>query len=141
MQALRITQNVAQDGYLHIAVPPEMSRRCEVIVLPLEEHLEKRTYNTAKMQEQSGFVQMCLALIVRMCGMTCKGKIFKIPFPFTDLSGFKARPALAVSEPDEYGDLEFLFITTKQVRSFGKTLELSSDVFVANLCHLIRCCI
>jgi len=41
MQALRITQNVAQDGYLHIAVPPEMSRRCEVIVLPLEEHLEK----------------------------------------------------------------------------------------------------
>ena len=72
---------------------------------------------------------MCLALIVRMCGMTCKGKIFKIPFPFTDLSGFKARPALAVSEPDEYGDLEFLFITTKQVRSFGKTLELSSDVF------------
>lgn len=61
--------------------------------------------------------------------MTCKGKIFKIPFPFTDLSGFKARPALAVSEPDEYGDVEFLFITTKQARSFGATLELSSDVF------------
>ena len=40
--------------------------------------------------------------------MIYKGKIFKIPFPFTDLSGFKARPALAVSEPDEFGDIEFL---------------------------------
>jgi hypothetical protein len=60
MQALRVTQDVAQDGYLHIAVPPEMSRRCEVIVLPLEESQETRTYNTAKMQEQSGFVQKVL---------------------------------------------------------------------------------
>lgn len=60
MQALRVTQNVTQDGYLHIAVPPEMSRRCEVIVLPLEELQETRTYNTAKMQEQSGFVQKML---------------------------------------------------------------------------------
>ena len=60
MQALRVTQNVTQDGYLHIAVPPEMSRRCEVIVLPLEELQETRTYNTAKMQEQSGVVQKML---------------------------------------------------------------------------------
>lgn len=60
MQALRVTQNVAQDGYLHIAVPPEMSRRCEVIVLPLDECQETRTYNITKMQEQSGFVQKVL---------------------------------------------------------------------------------
>lgn len=71
----------------------------------------------------------CLALQVRMSGMTYKGKIFKIPFPFTDLSGVKARPALAISEPDEYGDLEFLFITTKNARSFGEHIELTSDVF------------
>lgn len=60
MQALRVMQDVAQDGYLHIAVPPEMSRRCEVIVLPLDERQEISTYNTAKMQEQSGFVQKVL---------------------------------------------------------------------------------
>lgn len=60
MQALRLTQEVAKDGYLHIAVPPEMSRRCEVIILPLEEFQETRTYNIAKMQQQSGFVQEVL---------------------------------------------------------------------------------
>lgn len=61
--------------------------------------------------------------------MKFKGRIFKIPFPFTDLSGQKARPALAISEPDEYGDIEFLFITTRQARSFGRTLELTADAF------------
>jgi CDP-6-deoxy-D-xylo-4-hexulose-3-dehydrase len=61
--------------------------------------------------------------------MTFKGRIFKIPFPFTDLSGLKARPALAVNEPDEYGDIEFLFITTKQARVFGRALELTADAF------------
>jgi len=40
--------------------------------------------------------------------MRYKGTIFKIPFPFTDLSGQKARPALALSEPDNYGDIEFV---------------------------------
>jgi CDP-6-deoxy-D-xylo-4-hexulose-3-dehydrase len=62
--------------------------------------------------------------------MIYKGRIFKIPFPFTDLSGQKARPALAVSEPDKYGDIEFLFITTRQARDFGRTVELTGDVFV-----------
>ncbi len=60
MQALRVTQVVAPDGYLHIAVPPEMSGRCEVIVLPLEDAPEINTYNTLKMQEQSGFVREVL---------------------------------------------------------------------------------
>lgn len=60
MQALRVTQDVAQDGCLHIAVPPEMSRRCEVIVIPLYDSQETTLFDTAKMQEQSGFVKNVL---------------------------------------------------------------------------------
>lgn len=62
MQALRVMQNVSQDGYLHIAVPAEMGRRCEVIILPIYDHQEAgtATYNTTKMQEKSGFVQTIL---------------------------------------------------------------------------------
>ena len=41
------------------------------------------------------------------------GGVFKIPFPFTDLTTSKARPALALCEPDIHGDIEFVFITTK----------------------------
>ncbi len=55
-----------------------------------------------------------------------KGKIFRIPFP--DLKGQKVRPALAVSEPDEYGDIEFLFITTKETRGFDKTLDIPAGL-------------
>ncbi|WP_295456423.1 lipopolysaccharide biosynthesis protein RfbH [uncultured Thiodictyon sp.] len=40
------------------------------------------------------------------------GSIYKLPFPFTDLSGQKARPALALNPPDVNGDVRFLFITT-----------------------------
>jgi CDP-6-deoxy-D-xylo-4-hexulose-3-dehydrase len=61
--------------------------------------------------------------------MICKGRIFKIPFPFTDTSGQQARPALAISEPDEYGDIEFLFITTKKGGASGRTMELTADAF------------
>lgn len=52
------------------------------------------------------------------------GKVFKIPFPFIDLSGKKSRPALAVSEPDELNDIEFLFITTKTTRYFDRILPI-----------------
>ena len=52
------------------------------------------------------------------------GVIFKIPFPFTDLSSSKARPAMALSEPDEYGDIAFVFITTKQTRKTKFTLNI-----------------
>ncbi|MCB1769756.1 MAG: lipopolysaccharide biosynthesis protein RfbH [Candidatus Competibacteraceae bacterium] len=45
------------------------------------------------------------------------GGIYKLPFPFTDLSSKKARPALALSAPDVNGDIRFLFITTTPVRS------------------------
>lgn len=60
---------------------------------------------------------------VRIFGMTSK-KIFKLPFPFTDLSTSKARPALAITEPDTFGDIEFMFITTKNARSFGDVIDL-----------------
>ena len=56
------------------------------------------------------------------------GKIFKLPFPFTDLSTTKARPALAISEPDQYGDIRFVFITTKQTRSAADTLDLPTEL-------------
>lgn len=59
MQALRLTQNVSEDGYLHVAIPPEMGK-CEIIVFPYEERPNQRNYNTAKMQEHSGFVQRVL---------------------------------------------------------------------------------
>lgn len=52
------------------------------------------------------------------------GKIFKLPFPFTDLTSAKARPALAISEPDAYGDIEFVFITTRQNRYGRHALDL-----------------
>ena len=45
------------------------------------------------------------------------GNIYKIPFPFTDLSSSKSRPALAISEPDDFGDIQFIFITTKKTCS------------------------
>lgn len=63
MQALRVIQNVSEDGYLHVAVPKMMSRRCEVIVLPLDDLQETITapYDLARLQEQSGFVQQVLA--------------------------------------------------------------------------------
>lgn len=63
-----------------------------------------------------------------MYGMKYKGKIFKIPFPFTDRSGQKARPALAITEPDINGDTEFLFITS-QNKTTCKIIELTKDIF------------
>ncbi|MFW8602447.1 lipopolysaccharide biosynthesis protein RfbH [Desulfobacterota bacterium M19] len=52
------------------------------------------------------------------------GIIFKIPFPFTDLSQKKARPALAVSEPDQLGDIKFVFITTRQSKYRANVLAV-----------------
>lgn len=60
------------------------------------------------------------------------GKIFKLhfPFTFTDLSGKKARPALALSEPDEFGDIQFVFITTKKIARRGRLIvELKEHDF------------
>jgi len=55
-------------------------------------------------------------------------KIYKISFPFADLSKTKARPALAITEPDKFGDIEFIFITTKDARSIGSTILLPDDL-------------
>ncbi len=52
------------------------------------------------------------------------GRIFKIPFPLTDLSGSKARPAMALSEPDKYGDIAFAFITTRHTRKSEFALDI-----------------
>ncbi len=41
------------------------------------------------------------------------GGIFRVAFPFTDADKFKRRPALALSEPDRYGDIRWAFVTTK----------------------------
>ena len=41
------------------------------------------------------------------------GSIYRIPFPFTDSSPHKVRPALALNEPDWGGDVRFMFITSK----------------------------
>jgi len=41
------------------------------------------------------------------------GVVYKIHYPFTDLSGKKIRPALALTTADERGDAHFAFITTK----------------------------
>lgn len=49
--------------------------------------------------------------------MTCniqRGDICVLPFPFTDLTGQKKRPALALSFADEFGDIVFAFITTQR---------------------------
>ena len=64
-----------------------------------------------------------------MSGMTYKyfAKVFKIPFPFTDLSGKKGRPALAVSEPDEFNDIELLFITTKRTRDLDRIFSIHQE--------------
>ena len=61
--------------------------------------------------------------------MKYSGTIFKLPFPFTDLTGLKGRPALAISEPDAFGDIEFLFVTTKAPGSSGATIDLKDDAF------------
>ena len=60
MQVLRVMQDVSEDGYLHVAVPPGMGRRCEVIVLPLEERAAAVSSDSATSQVQSGFVQAML---------------------------------------------------------------------------------
>ncbi|GAB4183235.1 MAG: hypothetical protein Fur0032_24200 [Terrimicrobiaceae bacterium] len=42
-----------------------------------------------------------------------KGRIFRIRFPLTDGADVKKRPALALTEPDAFGDILWAFITTK----------------------------
>ncbi len=59
--------------------------------------------------------------------MNYKGKIFKIPFPFSDLTQNKVRPVLAISEPNEYGDIRFAFITTKAHNNINQVALKKAD--------------
>lgn len=54
----------------------------------------------------------------------CFGKIFQVRFPFTDLNSVKLRPALAISEPDQYGDIECVFITTRPTSRIQGTIDV-----------------
>jgi len=68
-----------------------------------------------------------------------KGKIFKLPFPFTDLSVQKVRPALALSEPNEFGDIAFAFITSKPVGQVLDSYELEDSDYAADPLPLKGC--
>ncbi|MDS4041734.1 MAG: lipopolysaccharide biosynthesis protein RfbH [Candidatus Competibacter sp.] len=58
------------------------------------------------------------------------GGIYKLPFPFADLSGNQARPALALNSPDANGDVRFLFITTTPVTDAGQGYALNAADYV-----------
>ena len=59
-----------------------------------------------------------------------QGGIYKLPFPFTDLSEQKFRPALAITPADSSGDVRFVFITTTPPTQPAKRLALGPDDFV-----------
>jgi CDP-6-deoxy-D-xylo-4-hexulose-3-dehydrase len=56
------------------------------------------------------------------------GGIFRIHFPFAEGEGFKLRPALALSEPDAYGDIRWAFITSRPVQE-RKCIALTGNDF------------
>jgi len=57
------------------------------------------------------------------------GVIYQMPFPFTDLSASKKRPALALTDGDASGDARFLFITTTPPTAKERATELASADF------------
>ncbi len=61
MQALRIIQDVAKDGYLHVRAPQGMGNRFEVIVMPIEGEIKEESVHSMRLQEESGFVKNILA--------------------------------------------------------------------------------
>lgn len=62
--------------------------------------------------------------------MIQQGGIYKLPFPYTDLSEQKYRPALAISAPDHTGDVRFVFVTTMPPAPPAQRLALGPDDFV-----------
>lgn len=52
--------------------------------------------------------------------------IFRIRFPYVEGEGGKKRPALALSEPDNYGDIAWAFITT-QPYDPASCIEITPD--------------
>jgi len=64
--------------------------------------------------------------------MTCDikvGLIYRIKFPFTDLSEAKIRPALALTTADERGDARFAFITSQPYANI-ESIKLNVSDFV-----------
>jgi hypothetical protein len=59
MQALRIIQDVAADGCLHVKIPAGMGKRCELIILPVTSG--EQGESCLKLQEGSGFVKSVMA--------------------------------------------------------------------------------
>ena len=57
------------------------------------------------------------------------GKIFKVKWPFTSLDESKLRPALAISDPNNFGDVEFLFITSKDKKISKNIIPISNSDF------------
>ena len=64
-----------------------------------------------------------------MLDMIQQGGIYKLPFPYTDLSDQKYRPALAITAPDNTGDVRFVFITTTPPVPPAQRLALGDDDF------------
>lgn len=58
-----------------------------------------------------------------------KGDIVSLNFPFTDLSGFKKRPALVIATL-RGDDVILCQITTKEKRADEYSVELSNDDFL-----------
>ncbi|MCK5665643.1 MAG: DegT/DnrJ/EryC1/StrS family aminotransferase, partial [Thiotrichaceae bacterium] len=59
--------------------------------------------------------------------MVTEGGIYKVPFPFSDLSEKKYRPALALDNPNQHGDIRFMFITTTAVDNKQQGFQLNDD--------------
>jgi len=59
---------------------------------------------------------------------TKKG-IYRIAFPFAEGEGFKRRPALALTDPDDFGDVVWAFISTKKRHSAAARL-VNEDALV-----------
>ena len=60
------------------------------------------------------------------------GGIYKLPFPFTNVSAKQARPALAMNAPDPNGDVRFLFITTTPPQDTERGHTLREEDFDGN---------
>lgn len=61
MQALRVIQEAAKDGCLHVNVPRGMGKKFELIIVPLDDAGYDESVPYMKMQEGSGFAKNILA--------------------------------------------------------------------------------
>jgi mRNA interferase MazF len=57
-----------------------------------------------------------------------KGDVVVLPFPFSDLSANKKRPALVIASPQTYDDLILCMITSTSAKD-GSAIPLTADDF------------